>query len=141
MVCNQNQTTGIDTTQPLLVWDGDCGFCRFWLSKWQKWTWYRIPSAPYQSLDSQYPHINPDSFSKAVYLIFPDGSFHFGVRAILESFGLVNRHRWLLWSYQHIPGLAPIAEASYRFVATHRPQFGRLTKLLFSSYTELSKSD
>ena len=34
--------------RPLLVYDGDCGFCRKWVRRWQLRTGDRADYAPYQ---------------------------------------------------------------------------------------------
>ena len=38
---------------------------------------------------------------------------------------------WLLWAYNHVPGVAPATEAAYRLIAGHRTFFYHLTRLTF----------
>jgi predicted DCC family thiol-disulfide oxidoreductase YuxK len=45
------------TRPPLLLYDGDCGFCGYWARYWQKLTGERVDYRPYQELAAQYPDI------------------------------------------------------------------------------------
>ena len=34
--------------KPLLVYDGDCGFCKLWIRRWQRTTGARVDYLPFQ---------------------------------------------------------------------------------------------
>ena len=36
--------------KPLLIWDGDCDFCRKWVDRWRHVTRDRVDYAPYQEV-------------------------------------------------------------------------------------------
>ena len=38
--------------------------------------------------------------------------------------------------YEYVPGFAAVSEAAYRMVASHRPFFFRVTKLLWGEHVE-----
>jgi hypothetical protein len=53
-------------SRPLLIYDGDCGFCFYWASYWQKLTGDRVDYRPYQQVAAQYPEISEAEFQRAV---------------------------------------------------------------------------
>ena len=57
--------------RPLLVYDGDCGFCGYWARYWQKLTGDRVEYRPYQEVAAQYPAIPQAEFQRAVQFIAP----------------------------------------------------------------------
>ena len=60
--------------RPLLIYDGDCGFCVYWARYWQKLTGDRVEYRPYQEVAAQYPEIPQAEFQRAVQYIAPDGT-------------------------------------------------------------------
>jgi len=42
---------------PVLVFDGDCAFCRAWVEYWQRLTGERVRYTPYQEIDSRFPDL------------------------------------------------------------------------------------
>ncbi|HYB31998.1 MAG TPA: hypothetical protein VED45_01075, partial [Steroidobacteraceae bacterium] len=60
-------------TRPLLIYDGDCGFCGYWARYWQKLTGDSVDYRPYQEVAAHYPAIPPSDFQRAVQYIAPDG--------------------------------------------------------------------
>ncbi|MCZ6572672.1 MAG: dual specificity protein phosphatase family protein, partial [Planctomycetota bacterium] len=44
---------------PLLVFDGDCGFCRRWVERWKRETGDRVAYTPYQEVGDRFPGIAP----------------------------------------------------------------------------------
>jgi predicted DCC family thiol-disulfide oxidoreductase YuxK len=122
--------------RPVLVFDGECGFCRHWIARWRRLTGTRIEYAAYQQAAGRYPHIPLERFEKAVQLIEPDGSVSAGAEAIVRTVREVRGLGWLLGAYRHVPGVAWASERAYRFVADHRPMFSRLTRWLFGTAPE-----
>ena len=123
-------------TLPLVIYDGDCGFCRLWLARWQQITGDRAEYAPYQQVAAEFPEIPVDNFRKAVHLIEPDGPIHSGAAAVFRLLRLTPGRAWMFGLYQHVPGFAAVSEAAYRIVAAHRPFFFRVTKLLWGRHVE-----
>jgi predicted DCC family thiol-disulfide oxidoreductase YuxK len=55
-------------SRPLLIFDGNCGFCRIWVRYWQKLTDDRIHYAPSAEVKDEFPEIPNDAFQKSVWL-------------------------------------------------------------------------
>jgi predicted DCC family thiol-disulfide oxidoreductase YuxK len=115
--------------QPLLIFDGKCGFCRIWIEYWKRLTGGRVAYAPSQDVGAQYPQIPPEAFADSVQLVRPDGSFVGGAQAVFETLGWER-------AYRELPLLAPMAEAAYRVIARHRNFFYWVTRLCFGSRVE-----
>ncbi|HYM13444.1 MAG TPA: lipase maturation factor family protein [Bryobacterales bacterium] len=124
---------------PLLVFDGDCGFCRLWIDRWKLLTGDRVEYAPFQQVAAQFPRIALEQFRAAVQLIEPAGEnsheVSSGAAAVFRLLTYAGRPR-LRWVYDHIPGVAPVSEAAYRFVAAHRPALYTLTRWLWGARFE-----
>lgn len=115
----------------MLVWDGDCGFCRLWVDYWKKLTGERVTYAPYQEVADHFPDVRGEEFAEAVRLFLPDGEMRSGAHAAYTTLAMAPGKRWLMWSYDHIPGFAAVSEAAYRVIAAHRSFFYTVTKLLW----------
>ncbi len=116
---------------PLVVFDGHCGFCRIWIEYWKTLTGGRVAYAPSQEVGSRYPQIPARSFSESVQLVMPGGEVLSGARAVFVTLTYAPGMAWLIWVYNHVPGFAPVSEAAYRLIAAHRTLFYRLTLLTF----------
>ncbi|HLB57515.1 MAG TPA: hypothetical protein VJL60_01740, partial [Gammaproteobacteria bacterium] len=66
-------TTRATTRRPLLIYDGDCGFCIYWARYWEKLTGNRVSYKPYQEVATDYPKISINDFKRAVQYVAPDG--------------------------------------------------------------------
>ncbi|HEV2494020.1 MAG TPA: lipase maturation factor family protein [Terriglobia bacterium] len=121
--------TGNASNLPLLVYDGDCSFCRFWIDAWKARTGERVVYAPYQEVASRLPRIPVANFRKAVQLILPDGKVFSGAEAVFGTLATAPGAGWMLTVYQRVPGFAPVSEACYRVVAAHRDFFYWFTRL------------
>ncbi len=116
---------------PLLIYDGDCGFCRFCVDYAGKLTGDRVRYAAYQDAAPGVPHIPLDDFRSAVQLIMPEGSHSSGAEAVFRTLSYAAGYAWPFWLYQHAPGFAPASEYTYRLVAQHRPFFDKLRALFW----------
>src|SRR5438094_4819429 len=119
--------------KPLLVLDGDCNFCRYWIARWQRITGDRIDYLPFQdpAIAERFPEIPRARFDQAVQLIETDGRVYSSAGAVFRS--LAYGRRWPLWAYQRVPGFAPVTEFAYGLVARHRTFFSFLTRLLWGT--------
>jgi predicted DCC family thiol-disulfide oxidoreductase YuxK len=116
---------------PLLIYDGDCGFCKYWVRYWQRLTGDRVAYAPYQEVAAQFPEIPEAAFQRAVYYIAPDGEIASGAEAALLTLSHASGKGFWLTLYRHVPGFAAVAEAMYAFVASHRAALYRPTLWLW----------
>jgi predicted DCC family thiol-disulfide oxidoreductase YuxK len=116
---------------PLVVYDGSCGFCRIWIQYWAELTGGRLDYAPSQEVGDRFPQIPREAFGQSVQLLMPEGQVINGARAVYTTLTFAPGMVWLLWLYEHFPGFAPVSEALYRLTAAHRTFFYHLTHLTF----------
>src|SRR5262245_58535129 len=121
--------------KPLMVFDGECGFCRRWVERARSLTSERVDYAPSQDVASQFPQISPDQFKQAAWLILPDGTALSGAAAILRALQEAPGRGWMYGAYRRIPGFAGLSEACYRWVAGHRPYLSKVTNILYGEHT------
>lgn len=116
--------------RPLLIFDGDCTFCRYQVDYWQALTGTRVDYAPYQAVAGRFPDISPAAFAASIWLILPDGSRLRGAAAAMRVLAMVPGRGAGDWCYRRVPGFAALAEAGYRVVAAQRPLAMRLARAL-----------
>jgi predicted DCC family thiol-disulfide oxidoreductase YuxK len=121
-------TTGTRLERPILLFDGDCGFCRFWVERWKASTRGQVDFAPAQREAFRFPQIVESQWKRAVQLAMPDGQVYEGAEAVFRALACVPEHRWALTAYRRVPGVRPVSDAFYRLVAGHRGFFSRLTR-------------
>ena len=117
--------------KPLLVYDGDCGFCKLWIARWREQTAGRIDYAPFQQVAADYPQIPPAEFARAVKFIAADGRVASGAAAVFRSLGAGRRFSLGREAYDYLPGFAAVAEILYASVAGHRDFAGWITWLFW----------
>ncbi len=118
--------------KPLLVYDGDCGFCKLWIARWREETGDAVEYEPLQEAAARFPEVPREEFARAVRLIEPDGSVRSGAAAVYRSLGMGGRP-FNRWSYEHFPGFAAASEFAYRFIAGHRELAHRVTWLFWGN--------
>ncbi len=121
--------TSFRPERPLLVYDGDCGFCRVWVDFWKQMAGEAVQFTPFQT--GGIPDIPREEFQRAVQLIMPDGRVFSGAAAALQLFSIAGSHRWLAWLYRNAGWFRSVSERVYRFIAAHRDAGYRVTKLLW----------
>lgn len=124
--------------RPLLLYDGDCKFCRLWIHRWQLVTGDFLDYLPFQDPRgaARFPEIPGEQFAAAVQFILPDGSVYSAAEAVCRSLACNPEEQWLLELYQHSPVFVRISETAYGFVARHRRFFSALTRLLWGGNVE-----
>ncbi len=122
-----------NVVRPVLVYDGDCGFCRLWIERLKALAGDRIECAPYQEASSRFPQIPIENFARAVQLILPSGEVLAAAHAVFRAEAYAPGRGWMLWAYERIPGAAVLSEAFYRFVARRRPFFSKVTRLFWGT--------
>src|ERR1700726_2622488 len=95
--------------RPLLVFDGDCSFCKALVDYGKRITGERVRYAPYQQVGPRFPRIAPEDFASAVKLILPGGEVRSGAHAVFSALERTPGRGWMLELYTRIPGVAPIA--------------------------------
>ena len=105
---------------PLMIFDGDCDFCRRWIRRWSRAIGNRVECLPFQDprVPKQFPALRREILAKAVH--FAEAAF----RALAHN---PAKGRLLNW-YLRSPSFANFAERAYRFVAEHRTLFSRIMR-------------
>ncbi len=117
--------------KPLLIYDGDCNFCRRWINRWKSLTQEQVDYAPFQQVADQFPQIPKENFKASIQLIEPSGATFSGAEAVFRALASTPNKRWLLRAYERIPGFRLISEWFYRLVARHRVFFSAVTRFLW----------
>jgi predicted DCC family thiol-disulfide oxidoreductase YuxK len=117
--------------KPLLIWDGDCDFCRLWIERWREITAGKVDYSGSQDVADRFPEIPADEFDRSVVLIEPDGTAFFAAEAVYRSLAYRHSRQWLAWSYDHIPGLAAVSETAYGLIARYRKFASAVTRWLW----------
>ncbi len=125
-------------TKPVLIFDGDCNFCRRWISRWQQSTGDRVEYIPFQdpTVAARFSELTREQCTEAVQFVDTDGHIYSAAEGVFRTLAVAPCKRWPLWCYQQIPGVASITEGLYRFVAKHRTGFSFLTRLLWGQHVE-----
>jgi len=125
-------------SKPLLVYDGECHFCRLWVGRGQQITGDAVDYLPSQHPDiaRRFPEIPPASYDRAVQLIDVNGRVHSGAEAIFRALAANPHYGWPLLACQKVPALSKLTEGIYNFIAAHRPIFSRLTRWLWGRHVE-----
>ena len=119
--------------KPLMIWDGECHFCKRWIERWREITAGKVDYVTYQEAANRFPEIPIEQFQRAVAFIEPDGKAFFAAEAVYRSLRYRSSRRWLAWSYDCVPGFAAVSELAYGFIARHRGAGSAVTRLLWGS--------
>jgi predicted DCC family thiol-disulfide oxidoreductase YuxK len=119
-------STSSGRPKPVLVFDGECGFCRYWVARLRARAGDRVDFIPLQDpyIASAVPELRDENLNGSVHFRDPEGHVSAAAEAtfrVLEIAGV----RFPLRAYLRVPGVAAVCEATYRFVARHRGFFGR----------------
>ena len=117
--------------RPLVVFDGDCAFCRFWIARWRRTSGDRLDYAPYQEAASRFPEIPVEEFERAVAFVRPSGEILFGAAAVVAARAEVPGHSFWARVYRRVPGARFVMDFFYRLIAKHRNAAFRVTRLFW----------
>jgi len=115
--------------KPLLIYDGNCGFCKIWIEYWQRLTGDRVEYATSQDVGDQYPQILRRAFAQSVQLVRPDGTIVSGARAAFETLGMQK-------TYERSRVFSFLTEAAYQFIAQRRDLAYHVTRIAFGTHIE-----
>jgi len=126
----------IAPVEATFVFDGACGICRTWVDYWRQLTGDRVVYRPYQATTAEFPAIPLEAFQRASHLILSDGTALSGAAATFRLLSLVRGRGAWWWLYRHVPGMAPVSEAAYHFLSTHRGVLAGITHALWGRTLE-----
>src|SRR6202011_4653187 len=119
--------------KPLIIWDGDCHFCRRWIERWREITRGAVDYATSQESAERFPEIPRDRFERSVIYIETDGCVFGGAEAVFRSLRCRSSKKWLAWNYDHVPGFAPVSESLYKIIASNRRFASAITRLFWGN--------
>jgi predicted DCC family thiol-disulfide oxidoreductase YuxK len=117
----------IDNSSYLLIYDGDCGLCRRFVS----WLLAREHAIQLQAVAYQEAELPPAMSHHAqhsVLVLHSDGKWEDRGRAVLTALRIAHV-RYLGWL--RYPPFIYLLDLGYRWVARHRPLTSRLLRRLF----------
>ncbi len=123
-------------TRPLMVWDGNCGFCRYWITRWKRFTKERLDYESYQDVAERMPDIEIKHFKKASRLIEPDGLIYSGPRSAYRTFTYGSFWGFLDKWYVRYSWFEKVSDWLYTRVERNRSFLFKVTKALFGSDPE-----
>lgn len=122
-------------TKPVLVWDGQCEFCRYWVLFLNHHTEGRLTYRSYQSAAADFRDIPLEKFRQAVRLIEPDGRVFSGAdvayRALQCYFSKTISwfHEW----YKRSRFFRKFSDLAYELISGHRSLMYKITVVLFGT--------
>jgi predicted DCC family thiol-disulfide oxidoreductase YuxK len=119
--------------KPLMIWDGECHFCRRWIERWHVITGSEVEYAPYQEVAERFPEIPREQFQRSVVYIDQNGQVFVAAAAVYHSLRCRRWKKWLWWSYQHLPGFAAVSEFGYHLIARNRAFASAITRALWGN--------
>ncbi len=125
-----------DLQRSVLIYDGDCSFCRAWVDFWRSLTGDKIEYLAFQSASERFPDLSLEDCRKAVQFITPEGRFP-GAEGVFRFLATVPGYRWLFWVYRFVPGFAALASFGYKFIANHRSPAWRFSHALWGDRIEV----
>lgn len=126
--------------KPLMIYDGDCNFCMFWIRRWQQSTGDHVEYISFQDprVAHEFPELARERCERAVQLIERDGFVYEGAEAVFRSLAQNPPKDTFFHWYQDSPLFARTSEWAYAFVAKHRQFFSFLTRVAWGRHVEPS---
>ena len=107
----------------MLIFDGDCGFCRRSL-RWGYAVGCRFEAVPASEVDPVALGLRPADLAAAAWWVAPDGSLHRGHEAVARA---LETSRWLpvrlVGRMLRSRVVGPLARRGYAWVAEDRGRF------------------
>ncbi len=114
----------------LLIYDGDCGFCRYCVAHARKMCGPHVSFSPLQQLSEDFLHTHPYDYESAIQLFRGDRHIATGAGAAFRLRALAGASRWWGW-YSRYAWFVTLSEAIYHWVARHRTLCYRVAKRLW----------
>ena len=127
----ENNKTKFNPKKPIMVWDGDCRFCRSFAERFEASSNGAVEFIPYQSLEQKYTNAPDLNYEKAV-VFFTTTSTSNGAAAIFDFFNVIGK-KWPKKLYENFYLFSKISEYFYSFIAKNRTLFGRLGRIFFGN--------
>lgn len=116
-----------------MLWDGDCSFCKYWVTRWQRITGDYIDYLPYHERGEAFPDLEELIFKEASRLIDTSGNIYSGPDSAFRSLWIAGKYKWLHQRYRKDSSFQKLTDGLYQFIAQRRNFMFRLTKTLWGS--------
>ncbi len=115
----------------VLIWDGQCGFCKYWVTRWHNMTGDTLDYLTFQDASVDFPDIPLKEFKKASRIIEPDGRVYSGPDSAYRSYDYAKKgYPWHAW-YLKSPVFRWISDHAYNWIAKHRSFMFKVTVAFF----------
>lgn len=105
---------------PLLIFDGDCGFCTASVNVLRRWIRPECDIAPWQQTDLAALGLSPRECQEAVQFVTGDGRILDGSRAVMATLRTARQPWPNVAALGSTPPVAWLADRVYRWIAAHR---------------------
>lgn len=117
--------------KPTIVWDGTCGFCKFWVTRWKDKTGSSVDYTPYQDVAEHYKDVPLKEFKKASRLIEPNGNIYSGPDSAYRCYDHTGKHYPFHKWYRHYSFFRTLSDHGYNWIAKNRSFMFKVTHLFF----------
>ena len=116
------RTAEPNEVRPVIVYDGDCAFCRAQVARIRAWDRAgQFETAPRRTpgLDDRFPILRDADFNTGMRVVIGPGEAYVGADAIHAIVSRLPRWRRVAWLY-HVPGVRGAARQLYAWIARNR---------------------
>jgi pimeloyl-ACP methyl ester carboxylesterase/predicted DCC family thiol-disulfide oxidoreductase YuxK len=113
-----------ETAQPMLLYDGECAFCRRQVERLRARVGGAVRFEPFQGA-GDVAGVPTGELARAVHFVDTEGRVSSGAEAVYRTLAAGGRTA-RLWMYRHVPGFNPLSEWGYRVIARHRGLIARV---------------
>lgn len=106
--------------RPLMIFDGDCGFCTASVRVIRRWIRPDCDIEPWQFTPIADFNLTPEECSSAVQYVDADRRVYSGSRAVMRMLRDAPVPWPVVGAIGDAPGVAWVADRAYRWIATHR---------------------
>jgi predicted DCC family thiol-disulfide oxidoreductase YuxK len=122
-----HQVTAESTSQPVIVYDGDCAFCRKQIARIRaRATRGQFEYLPRQApgITDRFPILAESDFNTGMRLVHPSGQVYVGADAVYQIARALPGWRRIAWLYR-VPILHGLSRLIYRWIAANRQRLGQ----------------
>jgi len=120
-------------SRPLLIYDGDCGFCKRWVLRFHSISGAGFEYKPYQEAAADYPEIPESEFTTAAQFIDSNGEHYSGARAMLGALNSGQGLHWPLSLYTSVPLFKMITDVVYRYISRNRSAVSTIDRFFWGA--------
>jgi len=131
LIFTKLEKTAYPPQRPLVAWDGDCGFCHYWVLRWKKATGQKVDYKPLMSVYENFPDIELKYFRQAIRMFDTDGRIYTGPAAVFKAYQYGKSFRWVMPVYENFKPAEFIADHIYSLVSRNRNAMYKITVRLF----------